>query len=102
MGAIDPTESFHDRRGQHARFAQHLQRDACADDVHNGIHRAHFVKMHLLGRFAVNPAFGVGNPLEHGDRFFLYPLGERTLGDQLFDFSERAVFVVVMMMLVFV
>jgi len=55
------------------------------------------MKMHLLGRFAVNLSFGVRNPLKNSDGFFLHPIRERTFGNQLFDFSERAVFIVVMM-----
>ena len=43
--AINPAGAFDHRRGQHARFAEQFQRDARADDVHDGIHRADFVEM---------------------------------------------------------
>ncbi len=56
-----------DRRGQHARLAQHFQRDAGAHDVHDGIHRADFVEMNFVRRQAVDLPLRLGDALEDGD-----------------------------------
>ena len=94
--AINPAGAFDHRRGQHARLAQQFQRDGRADDVHDGIHRADFVKMNLVRRQAVNFSLRLGDALKDGDGFLLHPGGKFAARDELFDFGEIALLVVVM------
>lgn len=67
--APHPAGAFDHRRGEHARAAERLERDARAHDVHDGIHRTDFVEMHLLGRQTVNLSFRHRDALEDGDGF---------------------------------
>ena len=94
--AVDPAGALDDRRGDHAGFAEQFQRDGRADDVHDGIHRADFVKMDFGRRPAVDFAFRVGDALEDGDGFLLHPGGQLAGGDQFFDLGEIALAGVVM------
>jgi hypothetical protein len=87
--AANPARAFDDRRGEHARFAQHFEREAAAYDVHDGIHRADFVEVNLIRRLAVDLPLGVGNALEHSDGLLLHPRGELAPRDQLLDVGER-------------
>ena len=95
-GAIHPTGALDHRCGQNARFAEHFQRDARADDVHNRIHRADFVKMNLLRRKTVDFSFRHGNALKNRDGFFLHPGRQPALYDRVVDFGKCPVLVVVM------
>ena len=88
--AIDPAGALGDWRGEHARFAEQLERDAAADDVDDRVHRADLVKMHLVRRHAVNLALGHGDSAENGNRFFLHPVAERTGADERLDVGEVA------------
>ncbi len=96
MRAIHPARALGHRRGQHARLAEQFQRDGRADDVHDGIHRADFVKMNLVRRQPVNFSLRLGDALEDGDGFLFDPRREFTVRDELFDFREIALLVVVM------
>ena len=65
-----------------------------ADDVDEGIHRAHLVQRHLLRRHAVHAAFGLAQQPERADGALAHPLGDRGLlhrRDQLTDVSVRPV-----------
>ncbi len=75
---------------KHARFAEQFQRDGRADDVHDGIHRADFVKVNFAGRQAVNFSLGLGDALKHGNGFLLHPRGEFAPRDQFLDFGKIA------------
>src|SRR5262249_9677676 len=92
--AMDPARSFHHRRSQHAGFAQHLQGDAATDNIHDGIHRADFVEMHLVRRQAMNLTLGHRDALENIHRFFLHPIRKRAVENQFFDLRESAVVLV--------
>ena len=95
MFAINPAGAFDDRCGEHTRFPEHFQRDAGADNVHNGIHRPDFMEMHAARWQPVNFAFRFRNALEHGDGFFLHPRRQFASCDEIFDFSECPALVVV-------
>ena len=90
VGALNPTGALDNLGGQHPGFAQHLQPNARAHDVHDRIHRAHLMEVHRLGGQAVNFALGGRDPLKNGDGFFLDPIGERARGDELLDLREIA------------
>lgn len=107
MRAIDPAGSFRDVARENSWFAQHFQSDTCANDIDDGIHRADFVKVNLLGRHSVNFSFGDGNALKDCDGFFFHPIGKRAVANQRFDFRKISavfviMFIVMMFMLVFV
>ncbi len=70
---INPARAFDHRRGKHAWFAELFQRDGRTDNVHDGIHRADFVKVDFVRRQAVNSPFRFGNALKHGDGFLFHP-----------------------------
>src|SRR5690349_20699879 len=86
MCAFNKAGAFDYGTRQDARFAQHFQSDGSSDDVHDGIHRANFVKMNLLRRQAMDLSLGDGEALKNGDGFLLYPIGKATGRDQLVDF----------------
>ena len=74
-----------------------------ADDVDEGIHRAHLVQRHLLRRHAVHAAFGLAQQPERADGALAHPLGDRGLlhrRDQLTDVSVRPVIVNRMLVMV--
>ncbi len=95
MRAIDPARALDHRRGKHARFAEQFQRNGRADDVHDGIHRADFVEMNFVRRQSVDFALRLGDALEDGDGFLLHPGGKLAARNQLFDFREISLFLVV-------
>ena len=86
--AVDEAGPFHDRAGEHARFAEQFERDARADDINNGIHRADFMEVHFVGRQAVDFSFGDGDAVKDGDRFLLHAVRKRAALNQLFDLRE--------------
>ena len=95
MRALNPTRAFDDRRSEHARFAEQLERDARPDDIDDRIHRADFVKVNFLRRVTVDFSFRDSDAVEDGDGFLFHPGGQGAGGDELFDVGERAaVFVV--------
>src|SRR4029078_6329886 len=85
MRAIDPAGAFHHGSGTPARFAEQLQGYARPNDIDNRIDRAHFVEMDLVGRMAVDLAFGTGDALKDCDRLLFDPVGEGAGLDQFFD-----------------
>ena len=90
MRALNPAGPLDHRARQDTRLAQHLQRDARPDNIHNRVHRAHLVEVHLLRRQAVNLAFRHGEALEDRHRLLFHPVGELAFRDQLPDLSEGA------------
>ena len=99
MRATNPARSFHHRRCDDPWFAKHLQRDATAHNIHDGIHRADFVEMNFARELAVNLSLGIGDALEDGDGFLLHPRRELALGDELLDRGKIPT--VIMRMIVF-
>jgi len=97
---INPAGAFNDRRGEHARFAKQFQHDGCADDVHDGIHRADFVEMHFAGWQAVNFSFRFGDALEDGDGFLFDPSGKLAAQNQFFYFGKISLLIVPMIVVV--
>ena len=91
MRALHPAAALDDQTGEHARLAENFQRDRRADDVHDRIHRADFVKMNLLGRFAVDFPLRRGDALKDGQRFFFHPRRKFARGNQLLDLREITV-----------
>ena len=75
MGAVYPAIAFDYWRGKHARFAQEFEADACAHDIDYRVYPAHFMEVNLLGRQAVNFAFGDRDPVENSDGLLFDPLG---------------------------
>ncbi len=73
MRAIDPTRAINWLAGQHARFSQRFQPDAGANNIDDGIHRAHFMEVDFISRQAVNFALGGGKTIENRDGFFPGP-----------------------------
>ena len=94
MRAINPADAFDNGTGQHARLIEHFQPDACADNVDDRIDRSNFVKVHLLGRQAVDLSLGDGDALEHGYRFLFHPSGQFALQDQLLNLTKSSAMVV--------
>ena len=68
-----------------------IESDGRADDVHDGINRADFVKMNFARRYAMDFPLRHGDALEHGDRFLLHPGRELAARDQFLDLREIAV-----------
>jgi hypothetical protein len=102
MGALNPAAAFDHPARKHPRFAEHLQGEARADDIDNGINRAHFMKVHLLGWLPVDFPFGDSDALENCDCFFFDPAGERTAQEDLLYFGKRAAMGVLVRMFVVV
>jgi hypothetical protein len=87
---MHPARAFHHGRRKHTGSAQYLQSDASADYVHDGINGAHFVKVDLVGGFAMNPALSVGNAAENRDSLVLHPIRESAVSNQLLYLGEAA------------
>ena len=67
MRAIDPASALNYRACEHARPAHFFQTNARANDVHDRIHRAHFVEMDFFRRQAMDFTFRDGDALENGN-----------------------------------
>jgi hypothetical protein len=102
VGAIHPAGAFHDRRGQHAWFAEQFERNARAHNIHDGIHRADLVKMNFPRRPAMDFPLGFRDALKHGDGFFLPPRRQCAVPDEFFDFLKCPALLVMMFLGVFV
>jgi hypothetical protein len=102
VGAVNPAGAFDDRRSEHPRLAEQLQRDGRANNVHDGIHRADFVKVNLIRRQAVNFSLGFRNALKDGDGFLFHPRGKFAARDESFDFRKIPLLLVPMMVMVVV
>ena len=63
------------RRGFDLSDAQHLEQEAAADNVDNGVKRADLMKMYLLRRDAVNGRFGVDQEPVDAERFVFNVFG---------------------------
>jgi hypothetical protein len=109
MGALDKAGPLDDRPGNNARLAQQLETDACAYDVHDGIHCADFVKVNLLRWHAVDFSFRNGDAMEDSQCLFFYPRRQLAAGNEVKDhcvvstmFVGVIVILVIVVMLVFV
>ena len=100
MGALDPAGAFHHGSREHAGFAQQFQPDAGAHNIHDGIHRAHLVKVNRFHRLTVNPALHLRQALEHGGGFLLHPRGQLAGGNQSFDVRKGPGIIVMMLVVV--
>ena len=77
-----------------------MKQDTVPHNVHNGVHRAHLVKMHLLGRGTVNGSLRLGQPPEYGDAVGFYRLGKTASLDQIhnvYNIPAQTVAMVVVM-----
>jgi hypothetical protein len=89
-----------------------LETDRRTDDVHNGVHRTYFVKLHILRRHLVNLPFRNGQFLEYLDRPFpdrsrqtapsdhIHDLGGPTMGMSLVPMRMGIVMVVLVTVIV--
>ena len=75
MGAGDAAPEPGQRTGRHPLHAQPVQRPAGAQDVHQGVHGAHFVEMDLFRSDAVGLGLGQGQGFQHGQGPFAHPVG---------------------------
>ena len=66
-----------------------------ADDVHDGVERPDFVKMHALDGDLVNRRLGLRETLEQMNRPVLSFRGQRRAPDRGCDFGQRMVMIVV-------
>lgn len=73
MRAFDEAGAFNNVRGEHLWFSKHLKGDAGSDNIHDGVHRADLMKMHLIRWQAMDFAFSNGNAMEYCDGFLLHP-----------------------------
>ena len=67
----------------HFLHTHQIQRDACTHDIGDRIRRAHFVKVNLLDRHAVDLGFGLPQLLEHRAGVALCPCSQRSRVDHL-------------------
>ncbi len=79
MGAFYKSAPIKQRGDKHALNAKLLNAYARADDVCNGVQRAHFVKGDGLRWLPVNTPLCNGDALENGERVFFYEVGEIAL-----------------------
>ena len=66
------------------------KRQARADDVGDGIHRADLVKMNLFDGSLVNGGFRFAEPLKHGGSVLLYAVRHATLPRSYPEFPKDA------------
>ena len=78
------------RAGKHIAYAEHFQRAAGADNVHDGIKAANLVKMHLRRRFVVKPAFGLSDQVESREGTLAHPFGQTGFFQQAGDVADGA------------
>ncbi len=78
------------RRGIELRDTQGLDGNGCSHDIHQGIDRAHFVKMHLCDARTMHGRLGFRQALEDGARGLSYARGERRGIQQRDDIREVA------------
>ena len=65
MSAINPANPLDNWPGQQPRLAQQLEADTSTHNIDDRIHSANLMEMDLLGRKAMNAAFGDGDALEN-------------------------------------
>ena len=65
VGCVDRSLPHRNRPAAHHIHTERFEGCAHADDVHDGVQSADFVKMHFVGRHAVYLTFGLGQCLEH-------------------------------------
>src|SRR5690606_28760044 len=97
--AANPSGSFNDISSENFWFTEHLQRNARTDNIHDGIHRADFVKMHFVRRHSMDFSFSNRDALKNCDGFFLHPIRKRAVANQRFDLRKIfTVFMLIVMM----
>ena len=100
MGTADVAAAHMDGRSGDMVRSQVMKQDTAPHNVHNGVHRAHLVKMHLLGRGTVNGSLRLGQPPEYGDAVGFYRLGKTASLDQIhnvYNIPAQTVAMVVVM-----
>ncbi len=70
--------------------AEIVESDASSDDIHDGVHRAHFMKVNMLHRFSVDGRLRPGQPPKYRQRHFLDRILQPTPFDQPVDLPWRA------------
>lgn len=89
---LDPASASRDGAGDDFINAEQIEPNRRADDVHDRVDRADFVKMNLVERRSMHASLCLGDVLEDFERELLLRLGQ-FLGslDQLGDVSEMPV-----------
>ncbi len=79
------------RRTVHRPDVEQVQADAGADDVADGIHRAHFVEMDLFDRNVVNFGFGLAQALKHSGSILFGAIRDAGFRDDFQNMLQMAV-----------
>jgi uncharacterized membrane protein YuzA (DUF378 family) len=90
VSAVHKSASHVDRRTAPLRQAQRSRAHRRADDVHNGIHRADFMKVHLLRRDAMYLALGLSQQFEGAQRDLLRGIADRRPRNQCANLRPAA------------
>ena len=102
MSTLDPAGAFDHRAGKNTGLAEEFQTDASADNIHNGIDCADFMKVDVFRRHPMDLPFGDRNAVKDRKGFLLHPGRERALPDQGFDLGEIPAVLVIVSGFVFV
>lgn len=103
MGAVHCAGAIVQLGHENLLDPERLDTDTGADDIGDGIERAHFVEMDVLDGLPVNLALGLGDAMEDRQRVLFHEGREFAVLDQLADLFVRAavgVLMPVMMMVV--
>ena len=90
VSGVDATASERKRGARDARDAELLERAAHADDVADGVDGAHLVEVDVVGRDAVHPRLGFGQPRKDAQAALADPLGKRRALEQRANRRELA------------
>ena len=90
MAAAEGSCSFRQDAEGNGIDSEHDERPAGAEDVHNGIDCADFMKMHVMGVAAVDFAFGVCQTVKDFVRQFFGRVGHRGVVDDPGNFGKGA------------
>ena len=98
MGAPDASAAHMDRRDNHLVRFQLVHQQANRCNIRQGIQGAHFVKVDILHRHAMDMAFRLGNELIHRQHIQLYHGGNGHGCHNIFDIPQTGMAVVMMVL----
>ena len=93
VGCVDRSLADGDRAAAHDVHTERFEGCAHADDVHDGVQSADFMKVDLVGRHAVHLAFGRSQCLEDCECPLADPVGQRRCDQELADVAPTPVMV---------
>jgi hypothetical protein len=93
VGALCETVKRGHRAGDDLRPSDQLETDGRADDIDDGVHRAHLMEVNLFRRAAVHPTFGLRESVEDAIGRLLYAVGEVRAADRLPNLLQPPVMV---------